>query len=54
MECGIGYHGQVLFINDILGSSTDFTPQHTKQYTKLSDIVQNAITEYYEARKDEA
>ncbi len=54
MECGIGYHGQVQFINDILGSSTDFTPQHTKQYTKLSDIVQNAITEYYEARKDEA
>ena len=54
VEFGVGYHGQVQFINEILGSFTDFTPQHTKQYTKLSDIVPNAITEYHEVKKDEA
>ena len=44
---GIGCDGQVQIINDILGSYTDFVPKHTKQYTKLADIMSSAITEYY-------
>lgn len=40
-------------INDILGLFTDFVPKYSKQYAKLNDIIQNAITEYYEVRKDE-
>ena len=44
---GIGCDGQVQIINDILGSFTDFVPKHAKQYTKLADIMSNAITEYY-------
>ncbi|MFC1950211.1 3-methyl-2-oxobutanoate hydroxymethyltransferase [Chloroflexota bacterium] len=44
---GIGCDGQVQVINDILGSFTDFVPKHAKQYTKLTDIMSNAITEYY-------
>ena len=44
---GIGCDGQIQIINDILGSYTDFVPKHTKQYTKLADIMSSAITEYY-------
>jgi len=44
---GIGCDGQVLVINDLLGSFTDFVPKHAKQYVKLSDIMSRAITEYY-------
>ncbi len=39
--------GQVQIINDMLGSFTDFVPKHAKQYAKLTDIMSNAITEYY-------
>jgi len=44
---GIGCDGQVQVINDILGSFADFVPKHTKQYTKLADIMSSAITEYH-------
>ena len=44
---GIGCDGQVLVINDILGSFTDFVPRHAKQYAKLTDIIRNAVTEYH-------
>jgi 3-methyl-2-oxobutanoate hydroxymethyltransferase len=44
---GPGCDGQVLVINDILGSYTDFVPKHAKQYAKLADIMSNAVTEYY-------
>ena len=44
---GIGCDGQVQVINDILGSFTDFTPKHAKQYARLADIMSSAITEYY-------
>jgi 3-methyl-2-oxobutanoate hydroxymethyltransferase len=44
---GIGCDGQVQIINDILGSFTDFVPKHAKQYSRLSDIMSSAITEYY-------
>lgn len=44
---GIGCDGQVQVINDVLGSFSDFVPKHAKQYAKLADIIQNAVTEYY-------
>ncbi len=43
---GVDCDGQVLVINDILGSFTDFVPKHAKQYAKLTDIIQKAVTEY--------
>jgi len=43
---GVGCDGQVLVINDLLGSFTDFVPKHAKQYAKLTDIIRNAVTEY--------
>ncbi len=44
---GIGCDGQVQVIHDILGWFTDFVPKHTKQYTKLADIMSSAIADYY-------
>jgi len=44
---GIGCDGQVQVINDILGSFADFVPKHAKQYAKLTDIIRDAVTEYY-------
>ncbi len=44
---GAGCDGQVLVINDMLGSFTDFVPKHAKQYARLNDIIKNAVTEYY-------
>ena len=43
---GVGCDGQVLVINDMLGSFTDFVPKHAKQYVKLTDIIRKAVTEY--------
>ena len=43
---GAGCDGQVLVINDILGSFTDFVPKHAKQYAKLAEIIRAAVTEY--------
>lgn len=44
---GIGCDGQILVVNDMLGSFTDFVPKHAKQYAKLADITRQAITDYY-------
>ena len=44
---GAGCDGQVQVINDILGSFAEFVPKHAKQYAKLTDIMSNAISEYY-------
>ena len=44
---GVGCDGQVQIINDILGWYTDFVPKHTKQYIRLTDIMSNALTQYY-------
>ncbi len=44
---GIGCDGQVQVINDILGSFADFVPKHAKQYTKLTDFIRTAVTDYH-------
>jgi 3-methyl-2-oxobutanoate hydroxymethyltransferase len=44
---GIGCDGQILVVNDMLGSFTDFVPKHAKQYAKLANIMSIAITEYF-------
>ena len=44
---GSGCDGQVQVVSDILGLFTDFVPKHTRQYTRLADIMSTAITEYY-------
>lgn len=49
---GAGCDGQVQIINDLLGSFTDFVPRHAKQYAKLADIIQSAVTEYHNEVKD--
>jgi len=38
--------GQVQVISDILGLFTDFVPKHAKQYTRLSELIRKAVTEY--------
>jgi 3-methyl-2-oxobutanoate hydroxymethyltransferase len=48
---GTGCDGQVQVINDILGSFADFVPKHAKQYAKLTDIIRNAVSEYYDEVK---
>jgi 3-methyl-2-oxobutanoate hydroxymethyltransferase len=48
---GIGCDGQVQVINDILGSFADFVPKHAKQYAKLTDIIRQAVSEYYDEVK---
>jgi 3-methyl-2-oxobutanoate hydroxymethyltransferase len=43
---GVDCDGQVLVINDVLGSYTEFVPKHAKQYVKLTDIISKAVTQY--------
>jgi len=38
--------GQVQVISDLLGLYTDFVPKHAKQYVKLSEAINKAVTEY--------
>ena len=45
---GADCDGQVQIINDILGSHTGYIPKHAKQYTKIIDIMSNAISQYKE------
>ncbi|UCG54944.1 MAG: 3-methyl-2-oxobutanoate hydroxymethyltransferase [Dehalococcoidia bacterium] len=44
---GAGCDGQVQVVSDILGLFTDFVPKHTRQYTRIANIMSTAITEYY-------
>jgi 3-methyl-2-oxobutanoate hydroxymethyltransferase len=48
---GAGCDGQVLVINDMLGSYTDFVPKHAKQYAKIAGIISSAVTQYLEEVK---
>ena len=48
---GAGCDGQVQVINDILGSFADFVPKHAKQYAKLTDVIRQAVSEYYDEVK---
>lgn len=47
---GASCDGQVQVITDILGLS-DFTPKHAKQYAKLTEAMEQAITAYFEEVK---
>jgi 3-methyl-2-oxobutanoate hydroxymethyltransferase len=47
---GASCDGQVQVITDILGLS-DFIPKHAKQYAKLMDAMEQAITAYFEEVK---
>ena len=31
----------------MLGSITDFVPKHVKQYSKVAEVIKNAVTGYY-------
>ena len=48
---GVACDGQVQVINDILGSFADFVPKHAKQYVKLTDIINKAVSEYQDEVK---
>jgi 3-methyl-2-oxobutanoate hydroxymethyltransferase len=43
---GPGCDGQVQVINDILGSTSGFTPKHAKQFAQIGEITKNALNAY--------
>ncbi|MEK9629168.1 MAG: 3-methyl-2-oxobutanoate hydroxymethyltransferase [Nitrospinota bacterium] len=43
---GSNCDGQILVIHDLLGINPDFAPKFVKQYAQLSDVIQNAVTEF--------
>jgi len=38
--------GQILVMHDLLGLNPEFTPKFVKRYAELSDVIQNAVTEF--------
>ena len=44
--------GQVQVLHDMLGLYTDFVPKHTKQYTRLAEIITEAFSRYIAEVKD--
>ena len=38
--------GQVQVLHDMLGLFTDFVPKHTRQYQRLAEAIQGALTQY--------
>lgn len=46
--------GQILVIHDLLGLNPDFVPKFVKRYAQLSDVIQNAVTEFIEEVHSEA
>ena len=38
--------GQILVTHDLLGLNPEFTPKFVKHYAELSDVIQNAVTEF--------
>jgi len=38
--------GQILVIHDLIGLNPEFTPKFVKRYAELSDVIQNAVTEF--------
>jgi 3-methyl-2-oxobutanoate hydroxymethyltransferase len=49
---GAGCDGQVLVINDMLGSFTDFVPKHAKQYAQIASIMSKSIAKYRDEVKE--
>jgi 3-methyl-2-oxobutanoate hydroxymethyltransferase len=52
---GAGVHcdGQVLVINDLLGTMEEFTPRFVKRYAELGTVITGAIARYIQEVKDE-
>ena len=38
--------GQILVTHDLLGLNPEFTPKFVKHYAELSDVIQNAVTDF--------
>lgn len=49
---GPGCDGQVQVWHDLLGLYTDFVPRHAKQYARLADTIETALTSYAEEVRD--
>lgn len=51
---GAGPHcdGQVQVLSDLLGLYAEFVPRHAKQYVKLNEIINKALTQYIKEVKD--
>ena len=47
-------NGQILVIHDLLGLNPDFAPKFVKHYAQLSDVIQNAVTEFIGEVQSEA
>lgn len=43
---GPGCDGQVQVVHDVLGLTSGFVPKHAKQFAKLAEIIQKAVSEY--------
>ena len=44
--------GQVQVLHDMLGLFTDFIPKHTKQYARLAESIQDALSKYAQEVKE--
>ena len=43
---GADCDGQVQVVHDVLGLTSGFVPKHAKQYAKLAETIQKAVSEY--------
>jgi 3-methyl-2-oxobutanoate hydroxymethyltransferase len=50
---GVGCSGQVQVFHDILALAGEFLPKHAKQYTKVGELIEAAISAYVAEVKEE-
>ncbi len=51
---GSNCDGQILVTHDLLGLNPDFAPKFVKRYAQLSDVIQNAVSEFVDEVNSEA